>query len=447
MVGPEQSESSSSSIRAAPFRVSVNVRLCGSIPRKDLLTAASAMAASSSTSSSRMGGAPCLLAACLTSRGVFASANGSTDDPPTLAHLSKTAPNLLLPPTTTNSRCADVPTQYDHNANNSSVMGGGSEVLLHQHSQQPLPHTVSHEPQQPLGLVLEPPTWAVPARGESRLEVCESSQPALLSNVVLLTAAHLEFFFSVFLQPVCDALDRQSAVDLTARACFRVGRSPNMDVQLLHATSSRRHALLFHHSNGSCYVVDCGSAHGTFVNGIRIASPSSGGVVVPHKVKRGALVRFGGPGAPCFLLKSFSFQLTELDESVVKMAPPDAGELVRRNTRLNALGRTAGERLRDSVFRTIDSALAVPTTRKRSFDCLDSTRIELNQPSCAGKRLRYCASPPPSPEEPPLRLVSPDLPPAMIAKRVTFSSEPPRLFYPALVTPEELSSGEEDNAE
>lgn len=417
MVGPEQSESSSSSIRAAPFRVSVNVRLCGSIPRKDLLTAASAMAASSSTSSSRMGGAPCLLAACLTSRGVFASANGSTDDPPTLAHLSKTAPNLLLLPTTTNSRCADVPTQYDHNANNSSVMGGGSEVLLHQHSQQPLPHTVSHEPQQPLGLVLEPPTWAVPARGESRLE------------------------------PVCDALDRQSAVDLTARACFRVGRSPNMDVQLLHATSSRRHALLFHHSNGSCYVVDCGSAHGTFVNGIRIASPSSGGVVVPHKVKRGALVRFGGPGAPCFLLKSFSFQLTELDESVVKMAPPDAGELVRRNTRLNALGRTAGERLRDSVFRTIDSALAVPTTRKRSFECLDSTRIELNQPSCAGKRLRYCASPPPSPEEPPLRLVSPDLPPAMIAKRVTFSSEPPRLFYPALVTPEELSSGEEDNAE
>jgi pSer/pThr/pTyr-binding forkhead associated (FHA) protein len=290
-------------------------------------------------------------------------------------------------------------------------------------------------------------------------------------------------------------------VDLTTRACFRIGRSPNSDVQLLHATSSRRHALLFHHENGSCYVVDCGSAHGTYVNGVRIASPSAAvaaagnshcangggaaanGMVVPHKVKRGALIRFGGPGAPSFLLKSFNFKLEEIDRMVVSQplsisshatstttaatatprsavvasSEPDKGELVRRNTRINALGRTAASKVRDALFLTIDVALSV--TRKRSFDSLDSRDTldtapsleENDEPIGNGKRLR-CSSPPPSPEEPPLRLVSPDLPQSVVrcvdsadchdhhhhrSKRVSFSEEPPTLFYPASVTPDE----------
>ena len=29
-------------------------------------------------------------------------------------------------------------------------------------------------------------------------------------------------------------------------------------------------------------------------------------MVIPHRVRRGALIRFGGPGAPCFVLKSFA---------------------------------------------------------------------------------------------------------------------------------------------
>lgn len=262
---------------------------------------------------------------------------------------------------------------------------------------------------QPLAPLLEPPVWAVPAKGETRLE------------------------------PVCEALGRQAAVDLTQRAFFRIGRSPSCDVQLLHGTSSRRHAMLFHHSNGSCYVVDCGSAHGTYVNGKRIASPVQGGLVVPHKVRRGALIRFGGPGAPCFLLKSFAFVLNDVVEP--DDSESDMGELVRRNTRFNALGQTALKSLHNSLIGTMESALLVD--RKRSFDSLCSSRT-LDEDEPSGKRLR-CSSPPLFPDEP-LRLVSPDLPSILASKprRVRFCADPPQMFYPSLVTPEELSS-EEDN--
>jgi hypothetical protein len=199
--------------------------------------------------------------------------------------------------------------------------------------------------------------------------------------------------------------------------------------------------MLFHHSNGYCYIVDCGSAHGTFVNGKRITSPATAGVVVPHKVRRGSLIRFGGPGAPCFVLKSFSFSLGEVAES--KTDTPDMGELVRRNTRLNALGQTALQSLQSRLLCTIDAALLI--NRKRSFDSLCYART-LDEDEPSGKRMR-CSSPPASPDEP-LRLVSPDLPSIFASKprRVRFSSEPPQMFYPALVTPEDLSSEEDNDA-
>lgn len=193
--------------------------------------------------------------------------------------------------------------------------------------------------------IIEPPSWAVVARGDARLE------------------------------PVCESLNVQTPVDLTTQAVFRIGRSQNSDVQLLHCTSSRRHAILFHHPNGSCYVVDCGSAHGTFVNGKRVTTTmhtesneeqnsQSPGMILPHRVKKGALIRFGGPGAPSFILKSFSVGLKSLmhnlDEAKktnickdvsnttlpVKstsainsgLRKPSSDELVTLNTRLNAIG-------------------------------------------------------------------------------------------------------------
>jgi hypothetical protein len=208
----------------------------------------------------------------------------------------------------------------------------------------------------------------------------------------------------------------------------------------MHATSSRRHAMLFHHSNGSCYVVDCGSAHGTYVNGTRITSPTKGSVVVPHRIRRGALIRFGGPGAPSFVLKSFNFRLCDIMSKSTDQS--DTGELIRRNTRINALGKTAGEVLGERVSNTIEEALSV--SRKRSFDSLESQITPPQEENSCCKR--RCMSPTLS-ELPPVRLVSPDLltVTAVRRRRVTFSEEPPQAFYPSLVTPDELSS-EEDNA-
>jgi hypothetical protein len=197
--------------------------------------------------------------------------------------------------------------------------------------------------------------------------------------------------------------------------------------------------MLFHHSNGSCYVVDCGSAHGTFVNGTRISGPANGGVVIPHKVRRGALIRFGGPGAPTFIMKSFSFRLKDIDTTT---ETTDVAMLIKRNTRINALGKTAAEVVRSNISETINQALAV--CRKRSFDSLDSNVTELLDEPCS-KRSR-CSSPPLSPEEP-LRLVSPDLSISDAKRRrVTFSADPPQLFFPAMVTPEVLSSDEDNNS-
>eukprot|EP00979_Chaetoceros_neogracilis_P016991 scaffold10170_cov277-Chaetoceros_neogracile.AAC.12 len=178
--------------------------------------------------------------------------------------------------------------------------------------------------------VIEPPSWAVPARGEATLE------------------------------PVSDTRQFHKPVDLTRQAVFCVGRSDASDMQLLHCASSRRHAILFHHPNGSCYVVDCGSAHGTFINGIRVKSSITSNGVVPQKVKKGALIRFGGAGAPSFILKSFSVGLDSLIQNlkgnktvtrrmnIVEDEPPTSllqkhstyslDALVTLNTRLNSVG-------------------------------------------------------------------------------------------------------------
>lgn len=186
--------------------------------------------------------------------------------------------------------------------------------------------------------VIEPPKWAVPAIGEAKLEPIGVSKYA------------------------------QSPVDLSLRASTTFGRSQSMDVQLLNETSSRRHAILFHHPNGSCYVVDCGSAHGTFVNGVRVkthvlerTAERRTGTVIPYRVKKGSIIRFGGVGAPSFILKAFSTPLENLikdaEESETKNLPEnlvqddsdsnsEAGmevndKMVALNTRLNAMGESA----------------------------------------------------------------------------------------------------------
>jgi len=186
--------------------------------------------------------------------------------------------------------------------------------------------------------------------------------------------------------------------------------------------------MLFHHSNGSCYIIDCGSAHGTFVNGRRITSAPQNGVVVPHKVRRGSIVRFGGPGAPEYMVKSFDFALDEMKDSVpptIALSPTSTlCKEVQRNTRLNALGKTA----KDSLFCSLSS--------KRSFESMDTVDSDFDSTN-------RCSSPPLSPQPEQIRLVSPETGQPSKRRRVCFSSEPPRAFYPNLISPD-LSSDECD---
>lgn len=215
--------------------------------------------------------------------------------------------------------------------------------------------------------------------------------------------------------------------------------------------SSRRHAMLFHHSNGSCYVVDCGSAYGTYVNGKRIPSPSNGGLVIPQRVKRGSLIRFGGDGAPCFLLKSLGEEESRREHDV---SSEDLAELVRRNTRLNAMGKydqhhTYQHNSRETVHSTIEQALYV--SRKRSFDSLDdslssfsstntgtATAVSVDEDDEPCPKRARCSSPP-LVEVPPLRLVSPELS-CSVKSRVSFSTKPPQAFYIPREVKEEKSS-------
>ena len=76
-------------------------------------------------------------------------------------------------------------------------------------------------------------------------------------------------------------------------------------------------------------MVDCGSAHGTFINGVRVRNVSASSniilaAVMPHRIRRGALIRFGGPGAPCYILKSFAVGF----ESLVKDFGVSANEIL-----------------------------------------------------------------------------------------------------------------------
>lgn len=57
-------------------------------------------------------------------------------------------------------------------------------------------------------------------------------------------------------------------------------------------------------------------------------SNNASGMVIPHRVRRGALIRFGGPGAPCFILKSFAVKFDELCGSADSVSEYSCGTLL-----------------------------------------------------------------------------------------------------------------------
>mmetsp|Transcript_2787 Transcript_2787/g.4214 ORF Transcript_2787/g.4214 Transcript_2787/m.4214 type:complete len:434 (+) Transcript_2787:372-1673(+) len=351
--------------------------------------------------------------------------------------------------------------------------------------------------------VIEAPSWAVPARGEAILE------------------------------PISDSRRLHPPIDLTSKAVFHIGRSDMSDLQLLHCASSRLHAILFHHPNGSCYVVDCGSAHGTFVNGVRVKSTVALNGVVPHRLRKGALIRFGGPGAPSFILKSFSVTLGSLIQNldgtktfsckrniVVDKEPPSSSScphlegaavnsdysldaLVTLNTRLNSVASVATLLPPKNDFCVTSAQLRAKSSagftflKKRSLVSFDEDQdVDVDQR--APKKLKMSSSTDssdsndssniaivsPSRQKPVLDfhfdlmddrpVVSPnpfediantlDLRTAVCKsmcgilavpltlpstsnkkkmKSVSFSAQPPELFFPPTVTPDSTSDNEE----
>jgi len=184
---------------------------------------------------------------------------------------------------------------------------------------------------------VEPPLWAVCAKGDAKL------QPIFANSDT----------------------NNQGIINLADRPFYRIGRAPTSDILLLHDTSSRRHAILFHHPNGTCYVLDCGSAQGTFINGVRVSHHvKQDGIgstqrVSPQRVKKGAIIRFGGDGAPSFILKSFAAGFDTLLQDVntkslsrlrdsstpnskVANAELSCEALLSLNTRINAIGKITG---------------------------------------------------------------------------------------------------------
>lgn len=168
------------------------MRLCGSIPRKDMV-----VTRPGEGSSGGARGAPCLLRPVSQEslNGlVFASTNGP---PPTLTKIAATAtatptnhphraPNSnsytnsredttnTTPTPSADSGSSNPNGVFPSLSSNTTAMARGILTDRNQHQQQVFDLTSQ---QAGSGVVLEPPGWAVPASGESRLEV--RRRPAL----------------------------------------------------------------------------------------------------------------------------------------------------------------------------------------------------------------------------------------------------------------------------
>lgn len=59
------------------------------------------------------------------------------------------------------------------------------------------------------------------------------------------------------------------------------------DVPLSHASASRQHAALCHHTDGRVFLIDLGSSHGTFLDGSQLP-PNK-----PVVLKNGSAIKFG----------------------------------------------------------------------------------------------------------------------------------------------------------
>lgn len=270
----------------------------------------------------------------------------------------------------------------------------------------------------------------------------------------------------VRLEPVGSGSSENSSspIDLSGSGFLKIGRSVKSDVQLSEITVSRKHAVILHHACGDTFLVDVGSAHGTWVNNARVP-PNS-----PYRLRRGSLIRFGSCQAPLFLFKAFE-RLERLLEDVnaltsenpsgagddqdrqesdiVKVVCGDSGvvcvscnsngEITKDeaglatqtlvNTLLNAGGGEVDQQCASYFSSSGESAKRAPPHASPSLPCPSKKRrtassedgmVRANSDSYV-PCLEHTNTPPPP-------------------KKVVFSTDPPSVFYPAPITPEDGNS-------
>ncbi|KAF4133199.1 FHA(forkhead-associated) domain-containing protein, partial [Phytophthora infestans] len=114
------------------------------------------------------------------------------------------------------------------------------------------------------------------------------------------------------------------------KAFYLIGRNAAVcDLVLSHCSISRLHATMVHHEKGATYLVDLGSAHGTFVDGLRLTA------LQPTLVAHGSVLKFGA-SSRSYTFKSFDSreQIEEIISNRVGL-PPDEMQL-QQNTMLNS---------------------------------------------------------------------------------------------------------------
>jgi hypothetical protein len=253
---------------------------------------------------------------------------------------------------------------------------------------------------------------------------------------------------------------------------------------------------MFHHPNGACYLMDFRSAHGTYINGNRLPPAA------PVRIRRGSLIRFGGLGAPCFILKCFSADLNKLVHDlsgvanafsrgsmsrefwllhqqtkksgvacirgeggmacIVDEQDAPTAALVLLNTRLNSLGGIAtlskeDKHLAIGVTEWLQKKLPSSLSRKRASSVI---LLDQDEHLLTTKRVKHSPTSPISLPPHQIDTTIDNTKPieaqkngssilnqhdkTKVPSRVSLNVEYPTFIYPAAVTPEELSSEEEE---
>ncbi len=79
--------------------------------------------------------------------------------------------------------------------------------------------------------------------------------------------------------------DTKKIIDISSINTFKIGRLSENNLSIQNVWISRRHAMIQRESTNTYYVIDLGSANGTFVNGVQITTPT--------KLRSGDTLSFG----------------------------------------------------------------------------------------------------------------------------------------------------------